>query len=1091
MSKISGNLWSKPLAGMLAALLIVAPLANAQNVRGSISGTVQDGQRALMGSVKVTLTNQDTNVRTEVETNDLGIYQFSAVNPGTYSVEFRKAGFESKTVQGVQVSISQSRTIDATLGLQQVETIVDVMDIPGGELDRGDATIQQTLPRLTLAEIPMPSSSLVPGGSRNQVRFPWMAPAIAHVPGQNETSANGHRGRENNYMLDGTGNNDESVTLPALFIPPEAVRELQVQVAPYSAEYGRNIGAQVNVVTRSGGNTLHGEFWDFFRSSALEPLSLQSRKAQLTKTPRLLDHQFGAAVGGPIVEDKTFFFGIFQGNLQRQAAKAQNSVTIPTPAGYAALQNVILRPSSPQSPASRQAVLQALSFLPDIHSQIGGFISTSSATVNGDNIQLGTFVPVIDQNQNLWYFGLRADHEIGPNDSISYRAHIDQRNTPLASGNLAFGERWGADSKYNAQNHSFSYTKILSPRLVNEARFALIRLDPSFAERDPASSTIKISSPAFTIGGTENFPQKRLEQTFQFQNVSTLVVSRHSLKFGVDISRTRLESDNAPHSKGTWVFANLENFLNNQPDSLTQLVVANSRYDFNQWKQAYFVQDDIKLTSNLTANLGLRYETSSIPLGFFGATTTDALNALVPGPVQRDTNNWGPRIGFAYKPQFSGGLLGRIFGVEQSSIRGGFGVAYDVLYYTLLANPAVNYPRNNPTQQTSVPVDVFPTLLPQTPVAPTLSSGTSFVNVPSDTQNPTSHFWSLSVQRQLSPGNVLEVGYTASRSYHLLRQGQANPGLLNPAKAALVIANCTSGAAPMPSCQDPAGFPTSPSRMDANWGSRTLLEATGKAEYHAGYVRFERKLARDIQIGINYTWSSNFSDSEEIFTSEPLLTGSSPQVPQNFLNMRNEWARSVFDRPHRVAAHYSYRIPWFADSPRALHHVFAGWQISGFTEVQSGQPFTIRIGVDALGAGSIAGARPNYNPGGILIPDPVTGNLRTFTIPLDGTGIVTAPHVVNGAGARTFLKNSMPAGGTLGRNTFRGPGFSSTNLSFMKRIPLPRETQLQIRADLINAFNHDNFANPDSNMSSPTFGSQSLAPFTDARQVLLGAKISF
>jgi hypothetical protein len=410
----------------------------------------------------------------------------------------------------------------------------------------------------------------------------------------------------------------------------------------------------------------------------------------------------------------------------------------------------------------------------------------------------------------------------------------------------------------------------------------------------------------------------------------------------------------------------------------------------------------------------------------------------------------------------------------------------------------VNYPRNLPNGSNLAAelVDAFPTLLAPRATTPTLTSALTFVNIPTDTQLPTTHFWSLSVQRQLHQNYVLELGYTGNRSYHLYRQSQTNPGILSSAKADAVRANCTF--ATLSSCQDPTGFPTSPSRVDPRWGIRILLEATGQAEYHAGYIRLDKKLSHGLQFGLNYTWSANLSDSEELFTAEPLITASSPATPQNFFDRRGEWSRSVFDRPHRLAFHYSYRVPGFTNAQAILRHALSGWQLAGFTEAQSGQPFTIRVGVDTLGNGQTGASqagRPDYNPGGILILDPVTHDLRTFTIPLDGTGIVTAPSVVDPVtGARTFLKNSMPLGGTLGRNTFRGPGFFNTNWSLSKTFSLPRDTRLQIRGDFINVFNHDNFPNPDSNMTNAatrTFGTQTLAPLTDARQVLLGAKISF
>jgi hypothetical protein len=343
----------------------------------------------------------------------------------------------------------------------------------------------------------------------------------------------------------------------------------------------------------------------------------------------------------------------------------------------------------------------------------------------------------------------------------------------------------------------------------------------------------------------------------------------------------------------------------------------------------------------------------------------------------------------------------------------------------------------------------------------------------------------------------VEVGYTGNRSYHLIRQSQGNPGVLTQAKADAVIAGCT--AANLASCQDPAPFPTSPSRLDPTIASRTLLEATGQATYNAGYIQVDKRLSHGLQLGANYTWSANISDSEEALADNSAtdggIAGSSPQLPQDFLNRQGEKSRSAFDRPHRFTVHETYAIPFFPNAAKFLKLVFSDWQISGFTEIQSGQPFTITVGVDTLGAGTTTTqpGRPDFNPGGIMTPDPVTGNFRTFVIPLDGTGIVTAPHVVTNTttGAVTFLKNSMPVGGTLGRNTFRGPGYSNTNMSLLKRFKLPGDKSLEIRGDFLNLFNHDNFQNPVVNMSSPNFGKNIFVPLTDARQVLLGAKFRF
>jgi hypothetical protein len=1107
MSRVFRNLVSKLPAGLglfMVSLSLLTPAANAQLYRGGLAGTVVDAQDAAVAGVTVTIINKETGISRSVTTNEAGVYGLP-VDAGTYSLEFSKASFQTQKTDNVQVTSGKDSTLNVTLVLGAVASRVDVT-AEAMMLDKESATVRLTLPREILDEIPMGTSSLLPSGSRNFARYALFTPGVARVLYQNETSANGHRGRENNYMLDGTDNNDQSITLPALFLPPEAIREVDVQAATFSAEYGRNIGAQINVITRSGTNSYRGELWEFYRGNKLEPLSLSSRIAGQTKAPRLVDNQFGGSFGGPIIKNRTFVFGVVQGNLLRTGPRAQASVTIPTAVGYAALQTVPLRPTgNAQSTASREAMLNAISFLPDVQSRIANFDSTSTLTVNGTAIQMGTYRPVIPTRQNIWYGLLRLDHQVTNTDRMTYRGHVDRRNSPLSTGNLAFDGRWGVDNKYLAQNHFLGYTKSLGSSFVNEARLSYSRLFPSFVERDKVTPTINITG-AFQIGGAANFPQERLEETFQFQNVSTYIRSRHTLKLGADIARTKLVSNNAANSRGNWTFASLENFINSTPSSLVYLLSAPLRYQFHQVRQAYFIQDDFKLTRNFTTNIGLRYETNSVPLGFLGATAPELLNAIAQPPTKRDKNNWAPRVGFAYSPTKETGLLGKLFGSGKSSIRGGFGIGYDQLFYSLISSgPANNYPRQDSQSfGTAAVTDVFPALPPKA-TSPSLTSSSVLIYIPSDAQNPTSHYWTLSIQRQLSSNYVLEWGYNGNRSYHLVRQSQANPGLLTAAKAEAVIAGCTS--ANLGTCQDPAGFPRSPGapttadrgRMNPNWDTRPLLETTGRSSYNGGYLQFSGRAEFGLRFGANYTWSATLSDSEEfsndsgtIGQGDGGLAGSTPQLPQDFLNKNNEWSRSVFDRPHRLAFHYTYDIPWFGNTNNILNQAFKGWQWSGFTEVQSGQPFTIRTGVDAFGNGATAGSRPNYNPGGIIVLDPVTNNLRTFTIPKDGTGIVTAPFVKDPTtGSITLLRNSMPSGGTLGRNTFRGPGYVNFNMSIMKRFVLPGERQLQIRGDFINVFNHDNFPNPMNNMNDVNFGKQVWMPLTDARQVLLGAKLAF
>jgi hypothetical protein len=1030
-------------------LLLISNISHAQLIRGFISGTVTDSTGAAVPGASVTLRNVLTNISRETQTNGSGFYRFVAVDPAEYSIEFTLPGFETRMVENVIVRTAQEVVLDQTLQVGGITTEISVTQVPGVELNKTIPTVENTFSNRVMLELPMQ----IYNGVRDVSRLALLAPAVIRAPSFTEFSANGQRSRNNNFMLDGVDNNDLTVTLNSLRPIPEAVDQVQIQITPYSAESGRSSGAQFSAVTRSGTNGFHGEGWEYHRGNWMEPLSLTNKRAGLTETPRFVFNSFGGDVGGPIIRDRTFFFGLIDANRRREAASGSNAApaTIPTPAGYSALSSVPLGPG--ETAAARQSALSALSFLTDVHTLVSNYQSVQPVTINGVAIETATIRIPVARPSNFWYSVGRVDHRFTDKDTLAYRYHFDQSDQPNQTSNLQFGTRFAADQAIRRQNHALSSTHTFNNRFLNEARLGYVRGRLDFPEHAPAEPTVTISG-LFTIGGLSVFPQGRIEQLSQLQDVASYLTARHALKFGVDLRHNKLFSRVGSNSKGTWLFNNLADFLNNNAFSLTQ-AVNESTFDAKQWNNAFFLQDDIKVGKHLTINAGIRYEYSTVPLGFFGATDPAIQAVGIPAPPRTDKNNWAPRLGFA-------------FGKGPTSVRGGFGIAYDVLFYSILTTAAGNYPRvvSSLTQQPATQ-NLFPTLAPKVAVIPPLNPLTSpFVNVPEDTQRPTTNFWSLSVQRQFGAAHILEVGYLGNRSYHQIRQRDANPGILTV---------------------EPGATVGTVRRLNPAWGARTLLEAAAKAEYHAGYVKFDRRLTKGLLAGGSYTWSANFSDNDEAFGSND-VANSSPQVAQNFFDYRNEWSRSAFDRPHRFVVHYLYEVPWFTGpAGNALGTIFGGWQLSGITEAQSGQPFTIRTGVDTVG--SFAGAfpgRPNYNPSGVFVKDPVTNDLRTFTIPIDGSGIVTAPVGPNG-----ILINSMPGGGNLGRNTFRGPAFHNWNLSLMKRVALREDLRLQIRADFANLWNHNNFQNPVAVMSSTTFGQNTANLVTDTRQILLGAKVLF
>lgn len=1048
----------------------------AQLTRGFISGTVEDATGAVLPEVVVRATNRATNLTLETKTNEVGFYRFVGVEPGIYTLEFSKAGFETRRVENVSISTAQEVVINQTLAVAGTQATVEVTAAaPGVELAKATATIQRTLPQTLIENIPLTA------GLRDINVLALLAPTSARGPGSTGISVNGNRARNNNFMLDGVDNNDLSVTLVSNRAIPEAIAEYQVQTSPYSAEFGRNTGGQLSAITRSGTNEFHGEVWNYYRGNWMEPVSLLNKRAGVTKTPGFVQNQSGGSIGGPIIRDRTFFFGLYESNIRREAPDARNAAqfSIPTAEGYALLRTVPLRPAQgnipAQTPESRQAVLNAMRFLEDIYAQYSGLLQPANPVViNGVTIPMATGRIPLSNPHDMHYWVTRVDHTLTNAHRLSYRAHYDKRNQPDVVSNLQFGSRFSGAQTIFGQNHAASLVSTLSPRVINEFRASFVRRNLDFPENDPTSPTVGIAG-AFTIGGASNFPQGRIQNTFQWQDVVTVLRGRHSLKFGADIRRYRLFNRSAFDSKGTWTFNSLADFVNNQAFSLRQ-AVNEATFDARQLAQYYFFQDDIKLTRDLTINIGIRYEYNDIPFGFFGAANEEIARAGVPRNVQPDKNNWAPRVGFAYSPAAKSGVLGKLLGDGRTVFRGGFGIGYDVLFYNILTVTASNPPRVV-TSETFQPqtIDLFPRLAPKVSTPPPFDPLTLFVNANTDMQNPTSHYWSFTIQRELGAGHILEVGYSGNRGYHGIRQGQLNPGILTPEQAATVRAT-----------RNPNSIPSLQARrLNPAWGSRVTIESTALSAYHAGFVKYDKRFSQGLTVGAQYTFSGLWSDNDESLAVGDIVA-SSPQVPQDYFNYRNEWSRSVFDRPHRFSVFYLYQIPGYnLFSNPVLRHLLGGWQIGGFTEFQSGQPFTIRTGVDSGGTGTTAPFRPNYNPSGAFTKDPVEANLRTFRIPIDGTGIVVTPLTVGGLP----LANSMSGGGNLGRNTFRGPGLQNWNFSLHKEIRISERWKVQLRSDWINLWNHRNFGNPVATMNSPLFGQNTTDP--GGRTMLLSAKIRF
>lgn len=1043
---------NRSLARLLAlafGVVVALPvLSEAQLTRGIISGTVRDQTSALVPGAVATAINVATGVTRSAVTNDQGFYRIPALEPGQYLVKIELSGF--KTVERTGVTVPMSTEVTVSVGLE-VAALGEAVTVTGEaeavQLNKSNPTVGQISTARQAVELPL-------SASRDINNLALLAPNTFTAPGSTGISANGQRARNNNFTIDGSDNNDASVTISTLDLAPEAVAEFQVQTNPYNVEFGRNSGAQLNVVTKSGTNSFRGELWDYYRSAGFNALDNREKANKLEEPTKNVRHQAGASLGGPLVKDKLFFFGLFQRDSIRTGDALGTAVSIPTQEGYAMLAGVPLRAGQPA--ASRQSILNSLSFLQDVYSKNPVFTNPTTQRVNGVNIPFGT-TSVGYPVPSTYLTGLaRIDWQMGPKDSLTLRYTVNDNEDINAASNCVFGAIFCGNSIVKDQNFAATQTHVFSGTLLNELRVSYIKRDLQFPENAPELPTGTISG-LWTVGGLSNFPQGRVQNSWQIQDVVTWNTGRHNFKFGADVRHIDLDNSAAFDSKGTYTFSNFEAFMNNTATSLAQALQTAS-FNAKQWQVFLFAQDDFRVSPDLVLNLGIRYEVSEAPFGFFGATEPEVQAALVPGPAKSDKNNWAPRVGFAWSPSSGSGF----FNDGKFVMRGGYGISYDVLFYNILTVNASNYPRVVVGQAFNVQ-DVYPAVAPTTGAA-VFNPLATFVNSPEDLQNPMTHFYSLSAQREFWRDFVLEVGYTGSTGRSAVGQLQANYAVLTAEQAETV--RRTGSSTSIPSVQARRLFP--------QYGSRVIIGSDSdysKSQYHAGFVSLQKRMSHGLQFGLSYTRSQYKSDNDESL-GVAAITGSSPQIPQDYANLDAEWSLSVFDRPNRFVVNYIYEIPGVKDG--FLKWVTDGWQIAGVTQYQSGQPFTVLTGIDTNGNGG-GGDRPNVASGSITWSDgqkEFTNNGR-YEVPLGANGLPLLYSLGNGTGAR---------------NAERGAPFWRTDLSLLKRFQFDR-VWLTLRADALNVFNQDRYDNPTTAMNSTNFG-KNLNNWGN-RSITLAAKLSF
>ena len=1093
---------------IVSVMITLSTLALGQTSRGTVAGTVTDPNGAVVAGAEVTLTSVATKLTRTTISNGEGLYRFEAVDPGTYSVSVKATGFGEVVKTGVEVQANQTADVTAQLTVGgQVETVNVAAD--AGQLLQVEAPVRGgNIDKVKITELPVAGRNPValaltlPGVSTNRFGF-----------GVGTFSVNGSRGRSNNFLIDGTENNDISVAGQAFQITnPDAVQEVSVQTSNYDAEFGRAGGAVVNTITKSGTDDFHGSLaylFDVTRDDAITNTQSLSAAINLRgHPPRGTEQYYAGTLGGPVLiphfgegkpmwsydgKQRTFFFAAWQ--EQFRSASANATRTVLSQAGRNRLRSLFPEGVNPR-----------VDLLMDVTRQVIGESNFQNIDIGARpgcpapcNIQFGTGSLFVPQTYRERQAQFRIDHKIGENDQLSVRYLFDDQKDPLGGGITFPGFSTANNNTY--QNFLITETHIFSPRWTNEARLAYNRILIDFPLNP--DDALGLTLPRFDIstlsqfGIATNLPQGRVANNYVLQDTVTHVRGNHTFRFGLDLLEQRSRQFAPIVERGLLTFRSgggftaLGNFIDNFAGSGggTQRDFGSPRYYPFLFRQAYFAQDRWRVSDALTLTLGLRYENFGNAINtlqtaaFTGLFNVDPVTFAgpfsQPNEVQNDNNNFAPTFGLAYSPAFESGMLGRIFGNRQMVIRMGYQLGYDSFFNNIASNAATSSPNVVATAVPSVVNAGAPRgltnvtgALPLTPRP--LSPLDSQTLVVANLVNPYYQRWSFGLQRELFGNLVVDASYVGSKGTKLYVNEDLNPsvpaaaGPFHPGIQRITPAGFTGSTTCTPNT---VGCLIS-GRLDNLQGSRLIRTNGGSSMYHSGQLLVTRRFTNGFSLSSAYTWSKLIDNGSEVFGVADTNSPQQSSFPAIFGGQGLERAVSFFDRTHRFSLTYVYELPFFREQRGFVGHLLGGFQLSGVTTFETGVPLTVINGQDADSIGGNLD-RPDFNPSGQTgvraVPAIATATVNPCSLTVGAT-FYTNPDAggacINPANAQYIgLLAGSGRRGNLGRNTLRTPGQNNWNVNLLKRISLGEAKFFELRAEFYNVFNH------------PQYGTASVSPF--------------
>ena len=1091
------------LSAVLASLLAMAGTLRAQTATGQITGTVKDTSGAVMAGAKVTLTNPQTNQTRETTTSAAGDYVFPLLPVGVYSVTAEQQGFRASKRSDITLNVAQIIRIDLELAVGEVTQTIDVQATTAA-IDSETAAVGATVTQRQVTELPL--------NGRNFLQLLFLGNGAVQTSGEqgimrqgagDAISINGSRPTSNNYLLDGTSNTDTALGTPGVILSVDAIQEFKEQTTTYSAEYG--FGAnQINIVSKTGTNDLHGSVFWFGRNDVLDANNFFNNLAGRKKST-LRQNQFGFVAGGPVYipraydgHNKTFWFANYEGRRTRRGFL--DFLNIPTPDQLAGrFTTEIIDPVTGQ-PFPNNTIPESR------FSRLGNLARTKFFPAPNANLPQGNYIQSRSLPTDTKQYTVRVDQQLGRYGTVFGRfTNTDYTNTITDRvneiGDVFFVQK--------TRNWQVSHSVPIGAKLVNQFRFGYVgatanqhgttadqadvdalALTGVFTTLNddqrslPGVSFVNLGAGLKGGGSAVNDYQASYQPMWDMSNTTTWIRGRHTLNFGANYRRWSLQRDLANDFLGNIRFSGFFTGNKTQDNAIADMLLgyysdasvfqpagfsvgnlSGNPRQFNYWYLAPYLQDDWKVSSRLTLNLGLRWDFRTIPYeshdrmgwrdlsnplgGLLVADKTLVDKGIIGdgsfykfagrrNPSDASKRVLSPRFGFAFRP----------FSDDKTVVRGGYGVFFDSAEGREIDGAADIYPyvsrglysqslgQTEPLKTTD---QLFPSFADLGPVTPASDSFLA-VSMSPEPRNPYVQQWSFGIQRALGAKTTFEVNYIGNRGTHLLMRRNIAQSLL-PSNPAICAATPDAGDCPVLARRPYPNFGT---YIDSDW--------SGNSSYNSFNTKIEHRTNSTIFTTI-YTWAKSIDNK-----SAAAGIGNDVAGWQGFLDnhdVRRDRGRSEFSVDHRLVSSFVYELPfghgrrYLGSASGVANHVIGGWQVNGIVTFQTGFPMTI-TGADVGGLNDTFGTNRAD----------LVGDAHASISPTIAKWFNTQAFKQPAAG---FLGNS-------GRSILNAPGINNWDTGLFKNFRIREQMSFQFRFESFNAWNHTQWDVPVRDVSDSRFG---------------------